>query len=107
MANSVERKLNDALFNDEMDGKVVISRKPIFVSCVSNFTNFLDLFRKTIRSLELGVPSVVLGRSHTVQHSYRWTELLVELLKEENIDPGMLTYVAGQLEDIKVSKRVE
>ena len=32
MANSVERKLNDALFQDEVDGKVVIERKPIFVS---------------------------------------------------------------------------
>ncbi len=101
MANSVERKLNDALLDDETNGKVVISRKPIFVSCVSNFTNFLDLFRKTIRSLELGIPCVVLGRSHTIQHSYRWTELLVELLKEEGIDPGMVTYVSGQLDDIK------
>ena len=101
MANSVERKLNDALRNDEVDEKLIIKRKPIFVSCVSNFSNFLDLFRKTIRSLELGVPCVVLGRSHTIQHSYRWTELLVDLLKEEKIDPGMLTYVSGQLEDIK------
>ena len=32
MANSVEQKLNDALFRDEVDGKVVITRKPIFVS---------------------------------------------------------------------------
>ena len=101
MANLVERKLNDALFDDEVNGKVVISRKPIFVSCVSNFTNFLDLFRKTIRSLELGIPCVVLGRSHTIQHSYRWTELLVELLKEEGIDHGMVTYISGQLDDIK------
>ena len=32
MANSVERKLNDALFQDEVDGKVSVTRKPIFVS---------------------------------------------------------------------------
>ena len=32
MANSVERKLNDALFQDELDGKVHIERKAIFVS---------------------------------------------------------------------------
>lgn len=49
MANSVERKLNDELLKAEQDGKVVIERKAIYVSCVSNFTNFLDLFRKTLR----------------------------------------------------------
>lgn len=51
--------------------------------------------------MELGIPCVVLGRSHTIQHSYRWTELLVDLMKEEGIDPGMLTYLSCQLDDIK------
>ena len=32
MANSVERKLNDLLYQDERDGKICIVRKPIFIS---------------------------------------------------------------------------
>ncbi len=101
MANVVEHRLNDALLQHELAGKININRKPIYVSCVSNFTNFLDLFRKTIRSLELGIPCIVLSRSHTVQHSYRWTQLLIQLLQNENIDPAMLTYISCQLEDIR------
>lgn len=101
MANHVERALNDLVLRDESDGKIVVNRKPVYVSAVSNFTNFLDLFRKTIRNLELGIPCVVLGRSQTAQHSYRWTKLLVDLLQEETIDPGMLTFLSCPLEDIK------
>ena len=52
-------------------------------------------------SMELGIPCVILGRSHTIQHSYRWADTLVQLLKEEGIDPGMLTYLSCQLDDIK------
>ena len=101
MANHVERALNDLLLREENAGQVEVNRAPIYVSCVSNFTNFLDLFRKTIRSLELGIPCVILGRSNTVQHSYRWTELLMELCKEESIDPGMITYLSCDLDGIK------
>jgi len=101
MANTVERRLNDLLFRDEGNGKVRVNRQPIYVSCVSNFTNFLDLFRKTIRSLEVGIPCIVLGRSNTAQHSYRWTKLLLDLMVEEGIDPGMITFLACTLDDIK------
>lgn len=99
MANAVERNLNDLLLKDEANGKIQINRKPIYVSCVSNFTIFLDLFRKTIRSLEIGIPCVILGRSHTSQHSFRWTELLVNLLKKHDLS-HMVTFLSCSLEDI-------
>ena len=101
MANTVEQRLNDLVFREEEGGKITINRQPIYVSCVSNFTNFLDLFRKTIRNLELGIPCVILSRTNTVQHSFRWTKLLSDLLEEEGVDPGMLTYLSCSLDDIK------
>lgn len=101
MANHVERALNDLVLRDESSGKIVVNRKPIYVSAVSNFTNFLDLFRKTIRNLELGIPCVILGRSNTAQHSFRWARLVMQLLEEENIDPGMITFLSCPLLDIK------
>ena len=101
MANHVERALNDLVLRDEANGKIAVNRKPIYVSAVSNFTNFLDLFRKTIRNLELGIPCVVLGRSNTAQHSFRWARLVMQLLEEENIDPGMITFLSCPLSDIK------
>jgi hypothetical protein len=101
MANTIERRLNDFLLRDEAEGVVEISRKPIYVSCVSNFTNFLDLSRKTLRSLEVGIPCIVLGRSDTSQHSYRWTQLLLQLILNEGIDPGMLTFVSSSLNQIE------
>ncbi|KAL3942354.1 MAG: hypothetical protein SGARI_000295 [Bacillariaceae sp.] len=101
MANHVERRLNDLVLREEETGKISVNRQPIYVSAVSNFTNFLDLFRKTIRSMELGIPCVVLGRTNTVQHSYRWTKLLMDLCQEEGIDPGMITYLSCPLDDIK------
>jgi hypothetical protein len=100
MANAVERKLNDMILRDELDGKVEISRKPIYVSCVSNFTLFLDLFRKTIRSLELGIPCIILGRSNTSQHAYRWTELLADLLDKHGL-ADMITFLSCTLDDMK------
>jgi hypothetical protein len=100
-ANLVERNMNDILLEDEMKGKIVVDRSPVFVGCVSNFSNFLDLFRKTIRNLELGIPCVVLSRTNTTQHMYRWFVLLQRLCKEQGIDDGMLTYISSDLDGIK------
>ena len=43
----------------------------------------------------------VLSRSNTTQHSYRWTRLLMELMEDEGVDPGMLTYASADLPDVK------
>jgi acyl-CoA reductase-like NAD-dependent aldehyde dehydrogenase len=97
-ANEVERRLNDMLLQDEADGKLCISRAPVLVTCVSNFSNFLDLFRKTIRHLELGVPCVVLSRSNTSQHCYRWFQLLNALLHEAGFPSHMLSFASCSVE---------
>jgi len=96
-ANVVERRLCDLLLADETSGTVAISRQPAIVCCVSNFSNFLDLFRKALRNMELGVPTLVMSRSNTTQHMFRWTQLLAGLMREYDIDPRLLSYAACDL----------
>jgi hypothetical protein len=98
----IERHLNDMLIQQEIEGKVEIHRRPIYISTVSNFSNFLDLSRKALRTLELGIPIVVLCRSNytTTQHSYRWVQLLIDLCLDVGIDASMITYISASLSDV-------
>lgn len=47
-ANPVERAMVDDLLADERAGLITLRRDPAFVGAVSNFSNFLDLCRKTL-----------------------------------------------------------
>lgn len=96
-AAAVERRMADALLADEAAGAISICRSPAFVACVSNFTNFLDLSRKVLRNMELGVPVVVLSRSNTAQHSFRWAADLNGRLGSHGIESGMFSFLAASL----------
>jgi len=94
-AATVEQRLSDLLLEAEAKGEVVIRRNPSFVGCVSNFSNFLDLSRKCLRNMEVGIPVVVLSRSNTSQHMFRWFQLLLSLCEEHGVDTNMVTYLCA------------
>jgi len=102
-ASTVEKRIADLLFKAEEKEEITIRRNFAFVSCVSNFTNFLDLSRKTLRNIELGVPALVLSRSNTGQHMFRWFEILQTLAEKHGIDSGMITFLCA---DLKEQQRV-
>ena len=106
--NQIERQMNDMLLQQEIAGTVEIHRQPIYISTVSNFSNFLDLCRKALRALELGIPIVVLCRTNysTTQHSYRWVQLLIDLCCDVGIDPSMITYISASLSDVQAILQV-
>ena len=97
-ANVVEQRLNDQLLAAEAAGRVVVPRRAVLVPCVSNFSHFLDMCRKSLRSIEAGVPVIVLSRLHTSQYPYRWARTLVGELAAQGVDPRYLTFCSAGLE---------
>ena len=97
-ANEVERRLNDQLWEAETAGTISVPRRVGLVPCVSNFSHFLDMCRKCLRLIEIGVPVMVLSRTHTQQYPYRWFELLAAELKAEGVDPRYYTFCSASIE---------
>ena len=98
-ANEVERRLNDQLWEAEAAGSITVPRRVALVPCVSNFSHFLDMCRKSLRLIEIGVPVMVLSRTHTQQYCYRWVSLLSSELAAEGVDPRYLSFASASLEE--------
>ena len=77
----IERLLNDQLLNDEKDGIIHVDRSVAIVLSVSNFSNFLDLSRKVLRNVEVGVPVLIMSRGTVSQHCFRWAKMLADTLE--------------------------
>ena len=93
-------RMNELLLKDEENGLINVQRdNPIIIGCVSNFTNFLDLFRKTLRQIEVGVPCVVFSRTNTTQHMFRWFLLLQDLMRERGLPTYLLSYLSSSVEE--------
>ena len=92
--------MNAAMLKDESAGYIEIQRDyPMIIGCVSNFTNFLDLSRKTMRQIEVGVPCVVFSRTNTTQHMFRWFLLLQDLMRERGLPSYLLSYLSSSVEE--------
>ena len=96
-ANAVERRLNDQLWEAEASGALTIPRRVALIPCVSNFSHFLDMCRKGLRLLELGVPVMVLSRTHTQQYPYRWAAILADELAAQGVDPRYFSFCSAAL----------
>jgi len=97
-ANAVERRMNDQLMAEEELVQIQLRRDaPVVVLCVNNFSNFLDLSRKVLRHIEIGIPVVIPSRFNTAQHSFRWTELLLDLMRKYDVPLPLVTFASIEL----------